>query len=176
MVLLCKATDEKWILIKESLTSKSSIKNRFRQLPHQMLVESIQSFPLTWKWRIWKGHGCHPVGLFTYHPVQPHNTLVLRTWSFGQPNQCKCSNLETQKKDTSYGPLTGRGCQLWNSNSKFLQEHTGDLFFTSTQSPSGEHSCPALTSLRFWSRPFDQIFYYALLALRRRCAAKGINF
>ena len=33
-----------------------------------------------------------------------------------------------------------------------------------------------LTSLRFWSRPFDQIFYYALLALRRRCAAKGINF
>ena len=88
------------------------------------------------------------------------------------------ANVQTlkHKKDTSYGPFTGRGCQLWNSNSKFLQEHTGDLFFTSTQSPSGEHSCPALTSLRFWSRPFDQIFYYALLALRRRCAAKGINF
>ena len=65
-----------------------------------------------------------------------------------------------------------------NSETQTLSfcKNTGDLFFTSTQSPSGEHSCPALTSLRFWSRPFDQIFYYALLALRRRCAAKGINF
>ena len=105
----------------------------------------------------------------TQHISPPH----LVTWSTQPVQMFKPWNT---KKDTSYGPLTGRGCQLWNSNSKFLQEHTGDLFFTSTQSPSGEHSCPALTSLRFWSRPFDQIFYYALLALRRRCAAKGINF
>ena len=152
-----------------------NIKNWFGQLLQQIFVESIQSFPPTWKWRIWKGHGCHPVGLFTYHPVQPHNTLVLRTWSFGQPNQCKCSNLETQKRYKLW-PFHRQRVPTLKLKLNFLQEHTGDLFFTSTQSPSGEHSCPALTSLRFWSRPFDQIFYYALLALRRRCAAKGINF
>ena len=137
MVLLRKATDEKWILNKESLSSKSSIKNCSRHLLQQMLV--IQSLPPTWKWWIWKGHGCHPVCLLTYHPVQPHNTLVLRTWSFGQPNQCKCSNLETQKRYKLW-PFHRQRAPTLKLKLNFLQEPTGDLFFTSTQSPSGEPS------------------------------------
>ena len=154
---------------------KSSFKNWFRQLLQQMLVESIQFFPPTWKWRIWKGHGCHPVGLSTYHPVQPHNTLVLHTWSLGQPNQCKCSNLETQKRYKLW-PFHRQRVPTLKLKLNFFKNALVTSF-----SPAHSHHLvnlagQTLTSLRFWSRPFDQIFYYALLALRRRCAAKGINF